>query len=221
MAAIPYFSVCVWKTMMELVPTLNYCPRNTQSCLCSGKSWSLYYGCCDSVKSFECQVRIQDFVSMKSWWCWWFPIRSSPLWSQWPAAQHPDSFHRWMNMVTREAQRQSDSSSYSNIHRQEIRSNTAVAADRVPRLLPTSMASSQERIQGDLRARAPCPQDFFRIMQLSGNFKGKRLYWADFGLRAPLGAETPLGPPDQNPGSAPASSAAADLVSMWHCFLCN
>ncbi len=50
----------------------------------------------------------------------------------------------------------------------------------------------------------PCLQDFFKIMQFSDNFKGRTLYWANFGLRAaPLGVKTPLGLPDQNPGFAP------------------
>ena len=50
----------------------------------------------------------------------------------------------------------------------------------------------------------PCPQEFFKIMQFSSNFKGKPLFWTNFGLRAPLGVKTLLGlPPDQNPGSAP------------------
>ncbi len=29
----------------------------------------------------------------------------------------------------------------------------------------------------------PCPEDFFKIMQFSGNFEGKNLFWANFGLR--------------------------------------
>ena len=36
-------------------------------------------------------------------------------------------------------------------------------------------------------ARPSCPQDFFEIMQFSINFKGKTLFWANFGLRAPPG----------------------------------
>ena len=36
----------------------------------------------------------------------------------------------------------------------------------------------------------PCPQDFFKIMQFSGNFKGKTLFRANFGL----GVKTPLAP---------------------------
>ncbi len=32
----------------------------------------------------------------------------------------------------------------------------------------------------------PCPQDFFKIMQFSGNSKGKPLFWANFGLSPPL-----------------------------------
>ena len=34
-------------------------------------------------------------------------------------------------------------------------------------------------------------QDFFKIMQFSGNFKGKHLFWANFGLRAPLTGSPP------------------------------
>ncbi len=38
--------------------------------------------------------------------------------------------------------------------------------------------------RGALGARAPPgPQDFFKIMQFSSNFKGKPLFWANFGLR--------------------------------------
>ncbi len=41
----------------------------------------------------------------------------------------------------------------------------------------------------------PCPQkDFFKIMQFSGNCKGKPLFWANFWFRASLGVTTPLGP---------------------------
>ncbi len=60
---------------------------------------------------------------------------------------------------------------------------------------------------GGLGARVPpCTQDFFKIMQFSGNFKWETLFWAIFGLRAPLGVKTPLDPPDQNPGSEPAET---------------
>ncbi len=40
----------------------------------------------------------------------------------------------------------------------------------------------------------PCPQDFFKIMQFSCMLREKPLFWANFGLRAPiLGVKTPLG----------------------------
>ena len=53
----------------------------------------------------------------------------------------------------------------------------------------------QQRIQGALGDWAlPCPQDFFKIMQFSGTFRGKPLFWANFGLRPPLWVKIPLVP---------------------------
>ena len=49
------------------------------------------------------------------------------------------------------------------------------------------------------------PWFFFYKMQFSGNFKGKAPIWANFGLRAPLWGQNSAGPPDKNPGSAPAA----------------
>ncbi len=49
---------------------------------------------------------------------------------------------------------------------------------------------------------APPPIFFFLIMQFSDK-RGKPLIGAHFGLRAPPGVKTLLGPFDQNPGSAP------------------
>ena len=40
-------------------------------------------------------------------------------------------------------------------------------------------------------------------MQFLAILREKTLFWANFGLRAPLGVKTPLSPPDQIPGSAP------------------
>ncbi len=58
------------------------------------------------------------------------------------------------------------------------------------------------RIQGGLATWAPpCPQDFFNIMQLSGNYEGKTLFLPILGSGPPL--KSLLGPPDQYPGSAP------------------
>ncbi len=58
---------------------------------------------------------------------------------------------------------------------------------------------------GTLPARTPLTSRFFsKALQFSGNFEENPLFWANFGLRAPLGVKTLLGPPDQNPGSAPA-----------------
>ena len=48
----------------------------------------------------------------------------------------------------------------------------------------------------------PCPQDFFKIMQFSGNFKGKTPIFSKFRDQAPFGVQTLLGPPGQNPGFA-------------------
>ena len=64
---------------------------------------------------------------------------------------------------------------------------------------------SQQRIQGGL---GPCPLAP-KICQKSCSFQAilreKPLFWANFGLSPPLGVKTPLGPPDQNSGSTPAS----------------
>ena len=67
---------------------------------------------------------------------------------------------------------------------------------------------------------APLPPRFVENMQFSGNFRRKppiRRKW----LRvSPFGVKTPLGPPDQNPGSAldqPFICVAHSCVS-WLCF---
>ena len=71
-------------------------------------------------------------------------------------------------------------------------------------------AWSQQRIQGAWGPGPLAPQDFFKIMQISGSLKGKPYCEPYFRLRAPLGVKTPLGPtPDQNLGSAPGSSELA------------
>ncbi len=58
-----------------------------------------------------------------------------------------------------------------------------------------------------------CTQDFFKIMQFSGNFKGKPLFWANFGVRASLWGQNSAGTPlDQNPGSAPDIFAVVVIV---------
>ncbi len=36
---------------------------------------------------------------------------------------------------------------------------------------------------------SPCPQNLVKIMQFSGNFKGNPIFWANFGLRAPVGSK--------------------------------
>ncbi len=52
-------------------------------------------------------------------------------------------------------------------------------------------------------------------MQFSGNFKEKTPHFEQiFGSGLPLGVKTPLGPPDQNPGSAP----DPDLVLLLFCW---
>ena len=51
--------------------------------------------------------------------------------------------------------------------------------------------------RGALWAWPPCPQDFFKIMQFSGNFKGKSPIFSKFWAQGPpLGVKTPLGLPD-------------------------
>ena len=57
----------------------------------------------------------------------------------------------------------------------------------------------------------PCPQNFSKIMQFSGNLKGKPL----FRLRAPLWGQNSTGPPDQNPGSAPAFPPRKKTHTLW------
>ncbi len=64
----------------------------------------------------------------------------------------------------------------------------------------------QKRIQG------AGPQDFFKIMQFSGNFKGQSPILSKFWAQPPVGVKTPLGPPDQNPGSASVPPIEPDLV---------
>ena len=66
-----------------------------------------------------------------------------------------------------------------------------------------SVASSGSR--GGLGARPPSlPPRFFKIMQFSGNFLGKKPYFEQIlGSGPPLGVKSLLGPPDQNPGSVP------------------
>ena len=50
------------------------------------------------------------------------------------------------------------------------------------------------------------PKVFFKIMQFSGNFKGKKPYFEQIlGSGPPPGVKTLL-PPHQNPGSAPGTS---------------
>ncbi len=61
---------------------------------------------------------------------------------------------------------------------------------------------------GGLGAEPPLPQDFFKIMHFSGNFKGRtpissKLWAQGSGHLPPIEVQSPLGPPDQNPGSAP------------------
>ena len=58
--------------------------------------------------------------------------------------------------------------------------------------------SAQERIQGV--SLAP------KIFSKSCSFQGKPLFWAQ---GPPFGVKTPLGPPDQNPGSGPVAPAKA------------
>ncbi len=81
---------------------------------------------------------------------------------------------------------------------------------------PYVQASSRSR--GALGARTPlASQDFFKIMQFSGNFKGKTLILGKFWAQGPpLGVKTPLGPPDLDPRSAPdASGLRSWVLNRW------
>ncbi len=50
----------------------------------------------------------------------------------------------------------------------------------------------------------PCPQDFFEIMQFSGNFKGKTpIFEQILGSAPPFRSKLRWALPDHNPGSAP------------------
>ena len=65
-------------------------------------------------------------------------------------------------------------------------------------------AAIHKRIQ---RAGGPgphSPQDFLKMMQFAGNFKEKLPILSKFWAQAPLWGQNFTGPPDQNPGSAPA-----------------
>ncbi len=49
----------------------------------------------------------------------------------------------------------------------------------------------------------PCPKDFLKIMQFSGNFKGRTLILSKFWAQGPsLESKLYWATPDQNPGSA-------------------
>ncbi len=68
--------------------------------------------------------------------------------------------------------------------------------------LSSGKHSSGSRGGGSGAQAPPCPQDFFKIMQFSGNFKGKTPIFSKFRDQAPFGVQTLLGPPGQNPGFA-------------------
>ncbi len=87
----------------------------------------------------------------------------------------------------------------------------------LPVVLWWELQWAQWRIQGALRAGPPCPQDFFKIMQFSDNFKGKIPILSKCWVQAPLGVKTPLGPPDKNSGSAPGATMErqAFLRGQW------
>ncbi len=78
------------------------------------------------------------------------------------------------------------------------------------------------------RDRAPWPHSpgslfgglllprIFKIMQFSGNFKGKiPIFEQIVGSAPPLWGQNSAGPTDQNPGSAPGSCMHTDLVCDW------
>ena len=71
-------------------------------------------------------------------------------------------------------------------------------------LFPHVVRSAQ-RSSGSRGGRTPCPPPrFLQNVQFSGNFKGKTPILSKFWAQGPpLGVKIPLGPPDQNPGSAP------------------
>ncbi len=73
-----------------------------------------------------------------------------------------------------------------------------------------SISSCGSRGPGGLSP--PCPQDFFKIIQFSGNFKEKKPYFEQMlGSGPPLGSKLRWGAPDQNPGSAP------DIIDLLVC----
>ena len=67
----------------------------------------------------------------------------------------------------------------------------------------SAFCKSHLRIQGwgALGPGPPYPQDLFKTMQFSSNFKGKPRILSFRAQGPPPGVKSPLGPPDQNPGS--------------------
>ena len=62
----------------------------------------------------------------------------------------------------------------------------------------------------------PAPKIFFKSCNFQAILREKPLSWANFRLRAPLGVKTLLGPPDQNPGSAPEFSPRFFVYKLPH-----
>ncbi len=65
------------------------------------------------------------------------------------------------------------------------------------------LLDDHKRIQETLGARPPSLQDFFKMMQFSGNFK-------QILGSGPLWGQNSAGPPDQYPGFAPDDSWRSD-----------
>ena len=69
----------------------------------------------------------------------------------------------------------------------------------------------QKRIQGAWEPGPPAPKIFSKSCRFQAIVRERPLFWAHFGLRAPLGSFLCWGPPDQNPWSAPADEVEGSL----------
>ena len=79
---------------------------------------------------------------------------------------------------------------------------------------PQPFPSCQQRVLEGALGAPPCPQDFCRIMQFSGSFKGKNPILSKFWAQPPPGVKTWLGLQDQNPGFAPAYTEMSTVVPV-------
>ena len=109
---------------------------------------------------------------------------------------------------------------FGGLHRRPVYECSMVSRWGSASLLPTGGGPVADP-GGPWRPGPPCPQDFFKIMQFSSNFKGKTLLWAHFGLRAPHWGQNSNGPPDQNLGSAPGGVIISILSWVVFSMLCT